>query len=108
MATREFPRMALSEAIDSIDLSDDARIRDSYDGRGAYGRPAFGVVLLTMQDALRLAAALGVIAGAEIDSDDEEDAELANLVNELMRDARTDNMGHDVILYFNGWQLADR
>ena len=103
--TKQFPRTALIQAIASINLDDDARIRDEYSGRGSYGRPAFGVVLLTMQDALRLAAALGVVAGVE-DGADEDD--LTQLVEELMLDAHTDSMGHDTILYFNGWQLADR
>lgn len=104
--TREFPRTALIEAIQSINLDEDARIRAEYSGRGSYGRPAFGVVLLTTQDALRLAAALGAIAGAQTEAD--EDSELEQLVHDLMLDAHTDNMGHDIILYFNGWQLADR
>lgn len=106
MATREFPRTALIEAIQSVNLDEDARIRDEYSGRGSYGRPAFGVVLLTFQDALRLAAALGAIAGVQTEAD--EDSELEQLVHGLMLDAHTDSMGHDVILYFNGWQLADR
>lgn len=103
--TREFPRTALIQAIQSINLDDDARIRDEYEGRASYGRPCFGVVLLTTQDALRLAAALGAIAGAQTEAD--EDSELEQLVHELMLSARHDSMDYDIILYFNGWTLAD-
>lgn len=103
--TREFPRKYLDEAIQALNLDEDARVRPDYQGRGSYGRPGFGVVLLTMQDGLRLAASLGSVAAfsealaGDIDAD---------LVNDLMLDAHFDNMGHDAILYFNGWQLADR
>jgi len=100
-----FPRAALTEAINAAYLDSDARTRDSYDGRGSYGRSAFGVVVPTMQDALRLVAAMGAVCGAALEADDESD--WLGLLEQMMTDAHMDNMGHDMILYFNGWQLTD-
>lgn len=104
-APREFPRLALTEAISNIDLHEDAKICNEYDGRGIFRPVSFGVTVPSVRDALRLAAALGAVCGAEVDSEDEQDALLPDLVNELMASAQLDNMGHDVILYFEGWRL---
>lgn len=102
--SRTFPRWVLIQAISNINLEGDARIRDDYSGRGTYNRACFGVVVPLMRDALRLAAALGMLAGAQTEADD--DSELETLVTGLMRSAHCDRMGHDAILYFDGWTLS--
>lgn len=104
---REFPRLPLIEAIAILDMQDAARIRTEYDGRGMFRPVSFGVVVPSMRDALRLMTALGVACGARIDVDDEDEAMLPDSVNELLASVQYDNMGHGVIVYFEGWRLSD-
>lgn len=68
----------------------DGKLYEDYSGRSMYDATCFGVVC-DVSD-VRIGVAL---AQALCDYD----------VDALARAARTDSMGHDVIVYFPGWQL---
>lgn len=94
-----FPLWAIENTVDPGDIR-----RDDYFGRAMYGVTCAAVCLDSQADAFRLFAQLGILAGNGSDTDDEDD--LAHLLENLIGSARTDSMGHGIVVYFPGWQFA--
>lgn len=62
---------------------------DAYSGRGMYGERCIGFTLASIREIMLLGAA---VAHTGVDPD-------------FISSARTDNMGHDTIVYFPGWTV---
>lgn len=73
----------------------DATIRDTYSGRGMSGDACFGIVHDSDSDMLVFAVHAGDLLGVET-------------AEELVRSARTDNMGNQVITYFPRFALSEK
>jgi hypothetical protein len=99
----------LVNACAGLDL--DASPRE-YSGRGMYGQRCFGMVIPADGSLLRVGAAIGALAHEDED-DDQEDDDTADasavivrsrfdweVVDELLRGPKVDNMAHDLIVYW--------
>jgi hypothetical protein len=85
----------LRDACYNADMDPDTAIRPDYSGRGMYGAECLGIVISGLGEAMTFTAALM----AALDAHGEEGE---NILYDLARDARQDNMGHDMIAYFPG------
>jgi hypothetical protein len=96
-------RAFIDTALSNADLMDgeEVHIRESYSGRGMYGKTCFGIVADRDGDAIKFAISLGLILAA----DDDEWGEVHAM--DLGDAAETDSMGRGMILYFPGYQLVD-
>jgi hypothetical protein len=76
--------------------ADDGVIREEYSGRGMYGQTCFA---LTLDYWSEFALFLVEFAKAEGDQSD--------IAQELAQNFSSDSMGHGMVFYFRGWELAD-
>jgi hypothetical protein len=94
----------VQEAIELTEL--DIRISVGYEGRAMYGKLCDGIIVKSFGDAFLFFLALGQVAShemAEMPLDSDEFDELEENVIEMTQQARTDNLGKDIIVYFPGW-----
>jgi hypothetical protein len=84
----------------------DFQVRTDYSGRGMYGDRCFGITCGGPEMAL---VGLAVLAALNLDDTPDRDGTREQIEGavEIVRAARTDNMGRDMIVYFPGYQLAD-
>lgn len=95
----------IQEALDLAEL--DAHIYKDYSGRAMYGAVCDGIVFKNHGAAFLFFLALGQVASHELEELELDDEtafdDLEDAVIELTHQARTDNMGHDLIVYFPGY-----
>ncbi len=93
-------RALVQDALVYADLVDGegVNVRDSYGGRGMYGRTCFGVDFDREADSYTFMVALTACLLGE--DDDNGDVAL-----DLAAAAATDSMGVGMVLYFPGWNL---
>lgn len=105
MTTELIDRTLVRDACFAADLDPDegGLLRDDYSGRGMLGAQCFGFVTPLASDAYRILLHLLVFMSVDGDHDPSVAIEL---VDELIRNARQDNMGMDVIVYFPGYALT--
>ena len=79
------------------DLADDLGLEvRSYSGRGMFGAHCFGVVVSNLGPLL--AGIARTIA--DMDPNDDATGHTVDQIAEALEDLTTDNMGHDIIVYF--------
>lgn len=102
---RTITRRDFTDALEASGFNE-YEIRDSYSGRGMDGADCFGIVV-ERSDERRVFVALGWAWGfAEASDSDRLDDDAMEVWERLIRCASVDSMGHEVIVYFPGWQLA--
>jgi hypothetical protein len=96
---RDLIEMVRPEGADEV-------LRERYPGRGMFGAETWGLVFPSMTDVFQFFVLIG-LATAEADMPWNDDDLLdAGDARELALAARTDSMGHDVIVYFPGTELT--
>lgn len=107
MESKPKPRIVDRQYIkDALEVANiyDWDIRTDYSGRGMYGTECFGIEVDRESDLYRLFAALGHISGENSVDDEGWDEDCAL---DLARDAQSDSMGRQIIVYFPGYQLSE-
>jgi hypothetical protein len=89
------------EIVDALSVMgiEDASVMTDYSGRAMYGAKCFGVVVDAPDFTVGAAMALMF---AERDN---QELDATDVMYDLCRAARTDNMGRSVIVYFPGYQV---
>lgn len=91
----EIDRSRWNELLDLMGRSGETGfVHENYSGRGMYGARCLGIVVGNMNEAFKFF----IIAGMVLDVDD---------VRELAENARTDNMGYDMIVYFPNCTISE-
>lgn len=101
-----FPRTVFEDALEEGGVTE-YEVRDDYSGRFMYGDQCFGVTVPSFTEAFRMCLSLGMKLRDYVDQDERE-FWYEDLVTDLVKAARYDNMGHDVIVYFPGWKFEER
>jgi len=103
--SRSRPPRAFTIALDVARL-DDESVRWDYSGRYMYGRTCFGLVC-SLQELSAFLVALGAELGeAQALEDDETAGEVHDLVRALLSDVSSDNMGLNMIWYFEDVEVT--
>lgn len=100
--TRTLSRRTLEEVCDYAEVETDG-ITETYSGRGMYGGECFGVMLPNDHCAPFLVLLGAITTETAMIAQDDMPTDQAI---ELGRAARTDSLGHQMIVYFPGWQLG--
>lgn len=89
------------EIVDALSVMgiEDASVMTDYSGRAMYGAKCFGIVVDAPDFTVGAAMAM-LFAGKE-----DTDTDLNDVMYDLCRAARTDNMGRSVIVYFPGYNV---
>lgn len=91
----------LNDILDCANIDSDG-VRTDYSGRSMYGRECLGIEMRA-EDVPMFFAAVGYVQGVAEAEEEDYTEDLMRLVGA----ARTDSMGHDVIVYFPGWVLSE-
>jgi len=79
---------------------DDVQYRHNYSGRGMYGKRCVGITGGRIEVQKILADVMHQIMDAVVDSQDAQVREEARDVIDVLMDYRSDNMAHDIIIYW--------